>query len=116
MTVVALVSDLAMQSQLNGAAARASVVVNVASSVEALLQRVAAEPPTAAILDLSHPGLDPGPLVERIRALAPGLPVIAFGPHVHHERLAAARQAGCEPVVSRGQFHAEMDAILKRLG
>ena len=39
--------------------------------------------------------------------------VVAFGPHVHEERLAAAREAGCDVVVSRGKFFAELDAILK---
>ena len=40
--------------------------------------------------------------------------IVAFGPHVHEERLAAAREAGCDEVVSRGQFFAQLDAILGR--
>jgi hypothetical protein len=40
------------------------------------------------------------------------LRVVAFGPHVHEERLAAARNAGCDEVVSRGEFFARLDAIV----
>jgi CheY-like chemotaxis protein len=115
MAVVALVSDLALQSQLRAAASRTNVELVVANSVEAMLERVAAQAPVSVILDLSHPGLDPRLVVEQIRAVSPSLPVAAFGPHVHVERLDAARQAHCDPVLSRGQFHSQMDAILRQL-
>ena len=42
-----------------------------------------------------------------------GTRVVAFGPHVHEQRLAAARDAGCDLVVSRGQFFSQLETILK---
>ncbi len=42
--------------------------------------------------------------VELIRRRAPGASLIAFGPHVRKDRLSAARQAGCDAVLSRGEF------------
>jgi hypothetical protein len=53
-------------------------------------------------------------IVEQLKA-APNRPrVIAFGPHVHEERLQAARKAGCDEVVSRGQFFAQVEGMLAR--
>ena len=115
MTVLALVSDLATQSQLAGAAARVGVTLQIADSAEALTAKIAHARPRLVILDLSHPGLDPFEIVPRLRTGLPSVKVAAFGPHVHRERLTAAREAGCDLVVSRGQFHAEMDAILSGL-
>jgi hypothetical protein len=37
--------------------------------------------------------------------------VVAFGPHVHVDKLAAARAAGCE-VMSRGQFLTQIGDVL----
>jgi CheY-like chemotaxis protein len=65
------------------------------------------------IIDLSTPGIDPADLVPRVRATVAGaVRIVAFGPHVHELKLAAARAAGCDDVVTRGQFHANLDRIL----
>ncbi len=114
MASVALISDLMMQSHVSGAATRAGTTVKIAGSGEALLAAIQADPPALVILDLSHPGLDPADLVPRIKQLAPTAQIVAFGPHVHHARLAAAEAAGCNLVISRGQFHAQTEEILKR--
>ncbi len=115
MAVLALISDLMMQSQVTGAATRAAARLKIATSGEALLDEAAKDPPRLVIVDLSHPGLHVNELFGRLKALLPsGSTTLAFGPHVHAARLAEAAQAGCDTVISRGQFHAQMDAILKR--
>ena len=115
MPAVALISDLMMQSQVSGAAARASVSLEIAGSADALLAKVESARPRLVILDLSHPTIDPGELVPRLKAIIPpGGTVLAFGPHVHKGLLSAAADAGCDEVISRGQFHAQMEEILKR--
>ena len=73
--------------------------------------------PTLVIVDLSTPGLDVAGFVKRLRGIKASdamseLRIIAFGPHVHEDRLAAAREAGCDEVMSRGQFFGAIDAIL----
>ncbi len=40
------------------------------------------------------------------------VPIVAFGPHVHAEKLQAARQAGCTQVLTRGQFHGRANEII----
>jgi DNA-binding NarL/FixJ family response regulator len=66
------------------------------------------------LLDLSLAGLDPQQVVASVRSSAPSAGVVAFGPHVHEARLEAARAAGCNEVVSRGELHGRLPAILAR--
>jgi CheY-like chemotaxis protein len=113
-----LTADLMQTSQVAGAAQRVGGRLRVFATVDALTSALAAansadETARLVIVDLTLPGLDVAALMAGLRALPLGQPrTLAFGPHVHADRLAAALAAGCERVVSRGQFHAQMDALL----
>ncbi len=83
-------------------------------SVAAIDGKLAEEAPVLVLLDLSLPGAAPDTIVPKLRAdLSPGSRILAFGPHVHARLLAAARDAGCDLVVSRGEFHARIDDYLR---
>ena len=113
MSALLLTTDLATSSKVAGAATRQGVPLAVAMSVEALCDKAAAGTWDLVILDLGVAGLDLLTLVPRLRALSnPPRAILAFGPHVHEALLAAAREAGCDTVVSRGQFHVQVDRIL----
>lgn len=117
MTSLALISDLMMRSQVAGAATRSGTALEIVSSAESLLARAAAAPPRLVILDLSHPGLEWPALISALKELLPAESItLAFGPHVHASRLAEAEEAGCDVVISRGQFHAQMESLLKQYG
>ena len=61
------------------------------------------------IVDLSTANLDVAALLKSLEGLADEPPAVwAFGPHVHENRLEAARRAGCQLVLTRGQFHAQI--------
>jgi DNA-binding response OmpR family regulator len=113
MSILLLTGDLACSSQVCAAGTRAGMNVQVAMSPARLLERAAETPPKLVILDLNTPGLDCGQLVPQLKGLAtpPGT-IIAFGPHVHEGRLAAAREAGCDQVLARGQFYATLEKLL----
>lgn len=113
MAVLALVSDLLMQSQVAGAAQRAGAVLDVASSEAQLLAKAAAGDIELVVVDLSHPGIDPTALMRSLKPLlADSSRTLAFGPHVHRSLIEAAAAAGFDAVMSRGQFHANMDQLL----
>ena len=85
------------------------MVGNVDDAVEACT----ASPAALVLVDLTTRGLDIASLVERARALADSRPtIIAYGPHVHEAVLVAAEAAGCDQVLSRGQFMARVDASI----
>ena len=102
-------------SKASAASVRSGVPLETSATLEDLVGKAARAPQNLVILDLSMEALDVGHVVERLRALTPPpRAIIAFGPHVHEARLAAAAEAGCDQVMSRGQFHAQMDQILTR--
>lgn len=107
-TVVVLTSDLAVASMVRGAAQQAGATSAMAIDADALLRRIEeAAAPALVVVHLETRGLDVAALMERMRSLTqPPRGVFAFGPHVHEARLEAARQAGCDEVLSKGGFHA----------
>ena len=102
--VMLVTRDLMLQSQLGGAAAQAGVSLQVVAArfdTDALSNGE----PAAIVVDLSAKDIDIGAFVEQCRqAAGEEVPIWAFGPHVHVDRLKAARSAGCDVVTSRGDF------------
>lgn len=106
MTVLLLSTDLLFSSSLSGDAQRAGCQLHTADNTDQLLQKVAtAAAPTIVLIDLGKTS-DVAEAVRQLRACAtPPRAILAYGPHVHRERLAAAREAGCDLVLTRGQLH-----------
>lgn len=114
MTVVLLSSDLAILSRVEGAATLLGQRVRSASGESQAVAVCKAEDANTLIVDLSMSSLDLDSIVNQLKAIEGSRTrVVAFGPHVHEQRLAAAREAGCDLVVSRGQFFSQLETILK---
>lgn len=116
MSVLFLTDDLMFSSRVASAAQVAGVPLVVAPSVDALLERSPATGVLLILIDLSVPACQLDQIlsvVSQLRAHAPGARLIAFGPHVWEDKLAAAREAGCDEVLARGQFNQQMSLILE---
>jgi DNA-binding response OmpR family regulator len=114
MTILLLTRDLSVVSQVDGAAARGGAVARTVSNEEDVAARSAGEAVDLIVVDLGTPSINVAALVEQVKAAIDEPPrIVAFGSHVHVERLAAAREAGCDVVMSRGQFFAQLDAVLR---
>ncbi|TWT76907.1 hypothetical protein Pla123a_23320 [Posidoniimonas polymericola] len=113
MRVLLISADLMIASMLEGAARGAGAELVVAS-VAVAAEQLSAAPCRLAIIDLAS-AADVPALIESLRAAAPEVRLLAFGPHVHKAKLEQAQQAGCEFVMSRGQFHNSAGAILAEL-
>ncbi|MBX7072780.1 MAG: hypothetical protein K1X71_06490 [Pirellulales bacterium] len=114
MSILLVSGDLMMTSKCQAAATRAGAALVTALSVESALAKAAESTPRAVVLDLALRGLDPAVVMAKLAALTPRPIVIAFAPHVHEARLAAAQTAGCDLVLSRGQFDRQMDALFRQ--
>jgi CheY-like chemotaxis protein len=113
MTIVLLSSDLMVLSRVEGAATRLGQTVRSAAG-EALAVELCNDDARTLVIDLSMQSVDLASLVNQLKTNeGSSTRVVAFGPHVHEQRLAAAREAGCDLVVSRGQFLSQLDTILK---
>lgn len=113
MTILLVTADLACLASVSGAASRAGHELRTAMNIAAIDGKLAEGGVGLVILDLNTTGLDPGELLPRLRPrLAAGAMVVAFGPHVHESKLAAASAAGCDRVLARGQFYVQLDDLL----
>jgi len=113
MDVMFLTKDLLFSSRVTSVAAHLRIELSVVSDADELVERASTVPVKVILVDLSLSGLDAAHLVPQLRKLTPPPgAIIAFGPHVHGVKLAAARSAGCEVVFSRGEFNSRMDEIL----
>ena len=110
--VLALIDDLFFQSKLMETARQVGVPVRVVSNGDALVQAAAAQPPALVLVDLNA---RQGALDGLARLCAAGAaPVVAFLSHVQTDLAAQARAAGCNEVLPRSQFTANLPEILRR--
>jgi DNA-binding NarL/FixJ family response regulator len=112
--VVLLTGDITVISHVEGTAKMWNVPVRAFSSAAQAFLHCSIAKPQLLIIDLATAEFDVKKLIESLQLNESVPRVVAFGPHVHEEKLAAARAAGCDEVVSRGQFFAQMQSILSR--
>src|SRR5262245_58142674 len=97
-------SDLMFTSRVSGAAQSLGVSLSLASDAASIPQKIAADC-RMALVDLSLDGLNLPSVVRAIKSGAPSARIIAYGAHVDEAALADAAEAGCDIVLTRGQFH-----------
>jgi CheY-like chemotaxis protein len=106
--------DLFFASRITAAARGMGAAMHVVPSIEELAAAPVDADCSLVLLDLDTPGVDLAAVVAEARRRGEsGLPVIAFGSHVHEARLEAARQAACDLVLTRGQFDRQATEILR---
>ena len=111
MHTLLLTADLMTASRVDGAARQAGTELRTVDTAENAVAACTDTPAILVIVDLTIQSLDVAALVTALKALAPPPRVVAFGPHVHESALAAARTAGCDEVLSRGQFFAQINDL-----
>jgi len=114
MSAIFLTTDLIFASRVQAAARSAGVELRLVSTAAAVLERACSQATDLVILDLTARDCDPQHLVPRLRASEHVPQIIAYAPHVMESHLAAAQQAGCERVLTRGQFDRQYDGILRQ--
>jgi CheY-like chemotaxis protein len=115
MTICILSMDLMFPSRVRAAAASRGIEVATAMSEAALDDRLAEGECPLLIIDLAASGVDVGQLVPKLESgqNRPGT-ILAVGPHVQEEALRLAGEAGCDMVLTNGQFHAQTDELITR--
>ncbi len=114
MLVLLVSNDLMVSSMLEGVTRISGDALQTTPPASAADQ-AAADLPGLVVIDLSSPIPDVGELVAALRDAAPQAKLIAFGPHVHTLKLEAARTAGCDRVMSRGEFHRKAGEVIAEL-
>ena len=113
MNIAFVTRDLLFTSRVEGVARQQNVNLLVVTDVPQLLLQASEVRLDMVLLDRTTSGLDPAVAVSELRShLQPPRTIIAFGPHVHERKLAAARETGCDQVLSRGEFNKHLDEFL----
>jgi hypothetical protein len=105
--------DLFFTSKVTGTARELGGQIEVVPDCPSAAGRVVEGGVCCVFVDLAEAGLP-------LAAFIAGLPVdarpdvIAFGSHVATARLQAAREAGCDAVLPRSRFSAELPALLRK--
>jgi len=103
-----------LSSRVDGVARNLGYSVGTFADATAALAAVDQDDCRLAFVDLQLPGLDIAAFVQSVRQIkAAEVTIIACGPHVHEQRLRQAQEAGCDRVVTRGQFDRDAQAILQ---
>lgn len=106
-TVLMLSGDLMFSSRVKSAAQRSGRQFRMSGR----LPEEGAGSIEFVILDLStRSGLVPD-IVQQCQQHCPDARLIAYGPHVHVDKLRSAREAGISPVLTNGQFDASLATI-----
>jgi DNA-binding NarL/FixJ family response regulator len=109
---ILLSDDLMFSSRVTGTARDLGLVVTPARSMAMLMDVARRQTPVCVIIDLANAGLDLPALIAGLAELPTRPRVVAYGSHVDAASLHAARAAGCNVVLPRSQFVAELPTAL----
>jgi CheY-like chemotaxis protein len=111
--VLALVDDLFFQSKVTETARRLGVALQTVPNGKALLAAAAAQTHKLVLVDLNA---RQGALeaVSQLKAAGNSQPIVGFLSHVQTELAEQALAAGCQDVMPRSKFTAELAEILSR--
>src|SRR4051812_46326230 len=111
MHVLFLTDDLLFASRIQAAAAGLRLDVQI--SPPAKVESLASDPDCRLILaDLFVLGDKAAEIIPQVKANFPQAKLIGFGPHVDVAMLATAKAAGCDEVLTRGEFQRQHANIL----
>ncbi|QDV36784.1 response regulator transcription factor [Tautonia plasticadhaerens] len=110
---VLLCSDLIFTSKITGTARELGHRVLVAGTEVLARSMLEQWRPRVVFVDLSAGGLVRPEALIAYRGIVPGSTFIAFGSHVDTRALDSARDAGCDPVLPRSKFTAELPELIR---
>ena len=113
--VLAVTDDLFFGARIVETARRLNVLLVLLGSAEGLIAKARAVRPGLLILDLNAESCRPLEAIRRVRA-DPELndsALLGFCSHVQHDLKVAAAEAGCNRVMARSAFTAQLPEILR---
>ena len=114
--VVALEDNLFFTGKIDNAASDLGYQVIVAGGPSKLAELMSRHRPSLVIVDLSTEDIDWANTLGNLKSEHPEATLLAFGPHVEEELLETASNAGCDLVLSQGEFSSQLPDLLKTYG
>jgi CheY-like chemotaxis protein len=112
---ILLSRDLIFTAKVTGTARMLGHRVLVAGDLASATALITQWQPRVVFVDLAAGDLvQPEALLAFQKLAGPATPFVAFGAHVDTEALATARALGCDPVLPRSRFSAELPELIGR--
>jgi hypothetical protein len=114
-TAIVLNRDLLFGSRIRHALSALGLEAHFVRDAEQFVSALAelGEQAGIGIIDMNGP-VSWDVLTESLNSHERTVPTLAFGPHVDVEGRRAAKAAGVTRIVSNGQFHQDMNALIDR--
>lgn len=109
LSVLVLCKDLLFSSQIHGVIQRSGRQGRSCLSQAGCLEQLASGNIQFVIIDLELPELN---LAELKAVAGTGCRLIGYAPHVREDLFSAARAAGCDAVLTRGQTISRLEKLL----
>jgi hypothetical protein len=107
--------DLIFTTKIKQTAAALGYRILVASDTSLARSLIETSGPRVVFVDLTAGEVAaPGALSDYMKLAGSDAWFVAFGPHVEVDALAAAKAAGCQVVLPRSKFAAELPELLRR--
>ena len=112
--VLAAVSDLLFRAKIREAARQVGRALSVVTTGDAALEQALSAAPDFIIIDLGDRRFDACDTIRRLKAdpRVARIPVIGFFPHVLVGAKHAAKEAGCDRILPRSAFSANLPSLL----
>jgi CheY-like chemotaxis protein len=112
---ILLSRDLIFTAKITGTARELGRRILVAGDMALASSMIEQWHPRAVFVDLAAGDLVTPPALLAYRKMTgTATAFVAFGSHVDTQALAAARAAGCDPVLPRSRFSAELPELIRR--
>jgi len=113
-TGLLLCRDLIFTTKVKETAAALGYQIQVAGNPLLARSLIESSRPRVVFVDLTAGEMvAPGALSDYRKLAGPDVWFVAFGPHVEAESLTAARTAGCQAVLTRSKFTAELPELMR---
>jgi CheY-like chemotaxis protein len=118
--IYAFIEDLFFVTKIQDTARKLNVKVEFVKSESELLERVeqqGSEAPSLIVFDLNNVNAKPLQAIPKLRAkFKRGTSIVGFVSHVQGDLKLKAQEAGCDVVMPRSAFSANLPQILRRHG
>ena len=111
---VLLTHDLIFSTKVTSTARALGLEVTAAADLVRAAELCRDQRPGCVFIDLGVPNLNITAAVAQLRSAAGAVPTVAYGSHVDKARLDVACAAGCDEMLPRSRFSAELPALLRR--
>ena len=112
---IAAIATMFFGAKLKGEVERAGFEYLGARGEVGLMKHASESSPVAILLDLSKEDIDFAAIVSTLRGdeTTSSIPIIAFCGHVEEQKLAAAKELGCDVVTTNGAVSNSFEAVLQ---